>query len=121
MSKNGAQTSPNPSFNVNPSNTNNIANPNANTIQCQAFGSYYLADTANCASYYMCNNGKDTKMNCPEKQLYNAETNQCEDFQQVFCGTRAVNLAEKNQCTSEFTQSLIPTHQHLLYVDLLIF
>ena len=77
-------------------NTGNSANSNA--IQCQSFGSYYLPDPSNCASYYMCNNGKENKMSCSDKQLYNAETSQCEDFQQVFCGTRAVNLAEKNQC-----------------------
>ena len=46
----------------------------------------------------MCNNGKESKMQCAEKQLFNTETSQCEDFQSVFCGTRAVNLAEKNQC-----------------------
>jgi hypothetical protein len=46
----------------------------------------------------MCNNGKESKMSCPDKQLFNTDTTQCEDFQQVFCGTRPVNLADRNQC-----------------------
>lgn len=65
---------------------------------CQSFGSYFIPDNSNCASYYMCNNGKETKMSCTDKQLFNAETSQCEEFQQVFCGSRPVNLADRNQC-----------------------
>jgi hypothetical protein len=49
----------------------------------------------------MCNNGKESKMNCGEKQLFNSETTQCEDFQLVFCGNRPVNQADKNQCTGK--------------------
>jgi hypothetical protein len=70
---------------------------NSNTI-CQTLGTFNVADNTNCASYFMCNNGKETKMNCQDKQLFNPDTSQCEDFQQVFCGTRPVNLADKNHC-----------------------
>jgi hypothetical protein len=49
----------------------------------------------------MCNNGKESKMSCPDKQLFNTDTTQCEDFQQVFCGTRPVNMADRNQCASK--------------------
>ena len=49
----------------------------------------------------MCNNGKENKMACPEKQLFNSETNQCEDSQQVGCGTRPANLMDKTVCTSK--------------------
>ena len=72
--------------------------PAAGGLQCQAFGSYFVPDNTNCADYYMCNNGKETKMSCTDKQLFNADTSQCEDFQQVFCGSRPVNLADRNQC-----------------------
>lgn len=78
-------------------NNNLGGNQASSQTACGSFGSYYIPDS-NCASYIMCNNGKETKMVCPEKQLFNTETTQCEDFQQVFCGARAVNLAEKNQC-----------------------
>lgn len=61
-------------------------------------GTYLLPDSANCASYFSCNDGKENKLSCPDKQLFNIDTSSCEEFQKVFCGTRAVNLAEKNQC-----------------------
>ena len=73
----------------------------ATSAMCQSFGSYYVPDNTNCASYYMCNNGKETKMACPDKQLFNTDTTQCEEFQQVFCGSRPVNLADRNQCASK--------------------
>lgn len=65
---------------------------------CQAIGTYHLPDNSNCAAYYMCNMGKETHITCPDRQLFNAETAQCEDFQLVFCGSRPVNHADKNQC-----------------------
>jgi len=77
------------------------AAPGANAgPQCQSFGSYFVQDNTNCGDYYMCNNGKESKMSCADKQLFNADTNQCEDFQQVFCGSRPVNLADRNQCNN---------------------
>lgn len=72
------------------------------TALCQPFGSYFIPDNNNCASYFMCNNGKESKINCGEKQLFNSDTSQCEDFQQVFCGSRPVNLADRNQCATNF-------------------
>lgn len=68
-----------------------------NTV-CQSFGSYFAEDSENCGAYYLCTNGEETKMTCPEKQLFNAETSLCSDFQTVFCGNRPVNHADKNQC-----------------------
>ena len=65
---------------------------------CQSVGTYHLPDNTNCASYFMCSMGKETHITCPERQLFNVETAQCEDFQQVFCGLRPVNHADKNQC-----------------------
>jgi len=65
---------------------------------CQSVGTYHLPDNTNCASYLMCSMGKETHITCPERQLFNVETAQCEDFQQVFCGLRPVNHADKNQC-----------------------
>lgn len=70
-------------------------------VSCSSFGSYYVPDMSNCADYYMCNNGKESKMSCVDKQLFNADTNQCEEFQQVFCGSRAINQAERNLCASK--------------------
>lgn len=80
-----------------PSGGNSPANP-----LCSSFGSYFVPDNTNCATYFMCNNGKETKMSCADKQLFNAESSQCEDFQQVFCGSRPVNLAERNLCKNCF-------------------
>jgi hypothetical protein len=65
---------------------------------CQSFGSYFVEDATNCGAYYLCQNGKQTKMTCPEKQLFDLETSLCADFQTVFCGMRPVNYADKNQC-----------------------
>ncbi len=67
---------------------------------CEPFGVYYVADPNSCASYTVCDEGRETKMKCGEKQLFNTETSQCDDFQQVFCANRPVNLAERNQCKS---------------------
>ncbi len=69
---------------------------------CEPYGVYYVADQSNCASYIMCDEGKETKMKCGEKQLFNTETSQCDDFQQVFCANRPVNSAERNQCMLVF-------------------
>jgi hypothetical protein len=59
-------------------------------------------------------------MNCADKQLYNAETSQCEDFQQVFCGVRPVNLADRNQCNPSFPLSTLKTLAHLAYKCVII-
>lgn len=81
-----------------PSNSLNSQSASGPASLCQPFGSYFIPDNSNCAAYFMCNNGKESKMNCGEKQLFNADTSQCEEFQQVFCGSRPVNLADRNQC-----------------------
>ena len=77
--------------------TTTAANVTTSTL-CQSVGAYHLPDNTNCASYFMCSMGKETHITCPERQLFNLETAQCEDFQQVFCGLRPVNHADKNQC-----------------------
>ena len=73
-------------------------NTTTKSVVCQSFGSYYVEDKTNCGTYYLCQNGKETKMTCKDKQLFNLETSMCADFQTVFCGMRPVNYADKNQC-----------------------
>jgi len=51
-----------------------------------------------CNAYYQCDRGIRTRLNCPERELYDANKHQCLDYERVACGSRAVNLADKNQC-----------------------
>lgn len=69
-------------------------------IECQPNGIYTVADPNECHTYYQCDRGVRSKLTCPEKHLYDTEKNQCMEYERVFCGTRTVNLAEKNQCKS---------------------
>ncbi len=73
---------------------------------CSAPGTYFLEDSSSCSSYYLCNNGKETKMACQEKTLFSSETSRCEAFETVFCGARPVNLADKNQCSLNFWENI---------------
>ena len=67
-------------------------------IECQPTGVYTVADPAECNSYYQCDKGIRTRLNCAERQLFDAEKRQCLEYERVFCGGRSVNLADKNQC-----------------------
>ncbi|CAF1197373.1 unnamed protein product [Adineta ricciae] len=70
-------------------------------FECQLTGFYAVPDPTQCNSYYQCDRGVQTRLSCPEKQLYDEEKRQCMDFDRVNCGTRAVNLADKNQCVNK--------------------
>jgi len=67
-------------------------------IECQPTGIYTVADPAECNAYYQCDKGLRTRLNCPERQLFDADKHQCMEYERVSCGTRAMNLADKNQC-----------------------
>ena len=67
-------------------------------IECQPTGIYSLPDPLECSAYYQCDKGVQTKLHCPERQLFDADKRSCNDFERVNCGTRAINLADKNQC-----------------------
>lgn len=67
-------------------------------IECQPTGIYTVADPLECNTYYQCDKGIRTRLNCPERQLFDADKRQCLEFERVFCGSRAANLADKNQC-----------------------
>ncbi len=54
-----------------------------------------------CNAYYQCDKGIRTRLNCPERQLFDADKRQCLEYERVFCGTRAANLADKNQCINK--------------------
>lgn len=71
---------------------------NAPGIECQPTGIYTVADPAECNAYYQCDKGLRTRLNCPERQLFDADKHQCMEYERVSCGTRAMNLADKNQC-----------------------
>ncbi|CAF1040148.1 unnamed protein product, partial [Didymodactylos carnosus] len=75
-----------------------IAKGGDQTVECQPVGSYNIPDPNECNAYYQCENGHRTKLSCPEKQLFDIEKQGCDLFSKVFCGTRSVNLADKNQC-----------------------
>lgn len=65
-------------------------------------GVYNAQDNSDCGSYFKCNNGKETKMMCSEKQYFNSENSQCDDWQLVGCGTRPASLnADKFQCSGK--------------------
>ncbi|CAF0748124.1 unnamed protein product [Didymodactylos carnosus] len=68
-------------------------------IECQPVGSYNVPDQNECNAYYQCENGHRTKLSCPEKQLFDTEKQECDLFSKVLCGTRSMNLADKNQCS----------------------
>jgi hypothetical protein len=67
-------------------------------IECQPTGIYNVDDPTACNAYYLCEKGIRTRLNCPEKQLFDADKRQCMEYERVFCGNRAANLADKNQC-----------------------
>jgi len=67
-------------------------------IECQPTGIYSIPDPAECNAYYQCDKGIRTKLNCPERQLFDIEKRECNEYERVFCGTRGMNLADKNQC-----------------------
>ncbi len=67
-------------------------------VECQPTGIYSIPDPAECNSYYQCEKGTRTKLTCPERKLFDIEKRECNEYERVFCGTRIVNLADKNQC-----------------------
>jgi hypothetical protein len=67
-------------------------------IECQPTGIYTVPDPAECNAYYQCDKGIQTRLNCPKRQLFDDDKRQCLEYERVFCGTRSVNLADKNQC-----------------------
>ncbi|CAF1188528.1 unnamed protein product [Adineta steineri] len=69
-------------------------------IECQPTGIYSIADPTECNSYYQCDKGVHIRLNCPERQLFDTDKRQCMDYERVFCGARALNLADKNQCVN---------------------
>ena len=69
-------------------------------IECQPTGIYTVADPEECNAYYQCDKGLRTRLNCPERQLFDASKRQCLEYERVFCGSRSMNLADKNQCKS---------------------
>jgi hypothetical protein len=83
------------------------AGVNAPGIECQPTGIYTVADPAECNAYYQCDKGIRTRLNCPERQLFDADKRQCLEYERVFCGIRSVNLADKNQCKKKKTSLLL--------------
>ena len=67
-------------------------------IECQPTGIYTIADPTECNAYYKCDKGIRRRLNCPERELFDADKHRCMEYERVFCGTRSVNLADKNQC-----------------------
>jgi hypothetical protein len=73
-------------------------------IQCQPTGIYSIPDSNECNAYYQCDKGTRTRMTCPERQLFDLEKRECNEYERVFCGARTISSADKNQC--KFIQSL---------------
>ena len=48
-------------------------NGNRPEIQCQPTGIYTIADPNDCNAYYQCDSGTRTRLNCPERQLFDIE------------------------------------------------
>ena len=67
-------------------------------IECQPTGIYNVPDPNECNSYYQCEKGVRTRLSCPERQLFDVEKRDCKDYERVNCGSRTMNLADKNQC-----------------------
>lgn len=74
---------------------------NAAAIECQPTGIYSLPDPNDCSSYYQCDKGILSKLNCTDKRLFDISKRECNDFERVFCGARPINPAEKNQCVNK--------------------
>ena len=70
----------------------------ASGIECQPTGIYMVADPTECNAFHQCDKGIRTRLNCPERQLFDAEKRQCMEYERVFCGARSASLADKNQC-----------------------
>jgi hypothetical protein len=74
------------------------SNADTSAIQCQPTGIYSVPDPNECNAYYHCDKGTRTRMSCPERQLFDLEKRECNEYERVFCGARSINLADKNQC-----------------------
>ncbi|CAF4953868.1 unnamed protein product, partial [Rotaria sp. Silwood1] len=70
-------------------------------IECQPTGIYSIPDPSECNAYYVCDKGTRTRLNCPEKKLFDIEKRECNEYERVSCGTRPVNLVDKNQCINK--------------------
>jgi len=76
-------------------------NGGSQVIECQPTGIYSVPDPTECNAYHQCDKGIRTRLNCPERQLFDIEKRECNEYERVFCGTRTVNLADKNQCINK--------------------
>lgn len=74
------------------------SNVDSSTVQCQPTGIYSVADPTDCSAYYQCEKGSRTRMNCPERQLFDLDKRECNEYERVFCGTRIIHPSDKNQC-----------------------
>ncbi|CAF3908763.1 unnamed protein product [Rotaria sp. Silwood2] len=70
-------------------------------IECQPTGIYSIPDPSECNAYYLCDKGTRTKLNCPERKLFDIEKRECNEYERVSCGTRSVSLVDKNQCVNK--------------------
>lgn len=68
------------------------------SIECQPTGIYTVADPVDCNAYFQCDKGTRTRLNCPERQLFDIEKRLCNEYERVNCGSRITNPADKNQC-----------------------
>jgi hypothetical protein len=82
------------------------SNGGSPAIECQPTGIYSIPDPAECNSYYQCDKGTRTRLTCSERKLFDIEKRECNEYERVFCGTRSVNLADKNQCKFLFNNSI---------------
>ncbi len=74
------------------------SNADSPAIQCQPTGIYSIPDPNECNAYYQCDKGTRTRMTCSERQLFDIEKRECNEYERVFCGARAISSADKNQC-----------------------
>lgn len=74
------------------------SNVDSSAVQCQPTGIYSVADPSDCNAYYQCEKGARTRMTCPERQLFDVDKRECNEYERVFCGTRNIHPSDKNQC-----------------------
>ncbi|CAF1245111.1 unnamed protein product [Rotaria sordida] len=86
---------------VSSTNGKDNSGSSSTAVECQPTGIYSIPDPSECNAYYQCEKGTRTRLNCPERKLFDIEKRECNEYERVFCGTRAANLADKNQCINK--------------------
>ncbi|CAF1241343.1 unnamed protein product [Rotaria magnacalcarata] len=58
-------------------------------------------DQYNCQSYFICKDEVVTRVQCPDKHLFDEYLNSCNDYRKVFCGNRPIDIGSNDPCSGQ--------------------